>query len=120
MLIVEPRMVSIFGACSPIFLEHMFLMCISRSTSNHISLVIRHAYNRRLEVVPPTSHKCPPFVELKLMSCAVVQEGVCVPWTINLTLVSLLAMSGNCSSGYGKDNYVHYGLKVAHRNPKLS
>ena len=30
------------------------------------------------------------------------------------------AMSGNRSSGYVKDNDIHYGLKVAHRDPKLS
>jgi hypothetical protein len=43
-----------------------------------------------------------------------------VPWTIDLTLVSLSAMSGNRSSGYVKDNDVCYGLKVAHRDPKSS
>ena len=43
-----------------------------------------------------------------------------MPWTINLTLVSLSAMSGNRSSGYVKDNDVRYGLKVAHRDPKSS
>ena len=49
-----------------------------------------------------------------------MQEGASVPWTINLTLVSLYAMSGNRSSGYVKDNDIRYGLKVAHRDPKLS
>ena len=43
-----------------------------------------------------------------------------MPWTINLTLVSLSAMSGNRSSGYVKDNDIHYGLKVVHRDPKSS
>jgi hypothetical protein len=43
-----------------------------------------------------------------------------VPWTINLTLVSLSAMFGNRSSGYVKDNDVCYGLKVAHRDPNSS
>jgi hypothetical protein len=43
-----------------------------------------------------------------------------VPWTIDLTLVSLSIMSGNRSLGYVKDNDVRYGLKVAHRDPKLS
>ena len=36
------------------------------------------------------------------------------------TLVSLFAMSGNRSSGYVRDNDVHYGLKVAHHDPKSS
>ena len=45
---------------------------------------------------------------------------MCVPWTIDLTLASLSAMSGNRSSGYVKDNDVRDGLKVAHRDPKLS
>ena len=40
-----------------------------------------------------------------------------MPSTIDLTHVSLSAMSGNCSSGYVKDNDVRYGLKVAHRDP---
>ncbi len=39
-------------------------------------------------------------------------------WKIDLTLVSLSAMSGKCSSGYVKDNDVRYGLKVVHRDPK--
>jgi hypothetical protein len=43
-----------------------------------------------------------------------------VPWKINLTLVSLSAMSGKRSSGYVKDNDVHYSLKVAYRDPKSS
>jgi hypothetical protein len=43
-----------------------------------------------------------------------------VPWTINLTLVSLSAMSGDRSSGYVKDNDVRYGLEVAHHDPKSS
>jgi len=43
-----------------------------------------------------------------------------VPWTINLTLVSLSTMSGDRSSGYVKDNDVRYGLKVAHHDPKSS
>jgi hypothetical protein len=43
-----------------------------------------------------------------------------VPWTIDLTLVWLSAISRNRSSGYVKDNDVRYGLKVAHRNPKSS
>ena len=43
-----------------------------------------------------------------------------MPRTIDLTLVSLSAMSGNRSLGYVKDNDVCYGLKVAHRNPKSS
>ncbi len=43
-----------------------------------------------------------------------------MPWKIDLTLVSLSAMSGERSSGYVKDNDVHYGLKVAHRDPKSS
>ena len=43
---------------------------------------------------------------------------MCLPWTINLTLVSLSAMFGNCSLGYVKDNDVHYGLKVAYCDPK--
>ena len=39
-------------------------------------------------------------VEPKLMSCAVGARGiVCVPWTIDLTLVLLSAMSGNHLSG---------------------
>jgi hypothetical protein len=41
-----------------------------------------------------------------------------VLWIINLTLVSLSAMSRNRSSGYVKDNDVRYGMKVAHRGPK--
>ena len=45
---------------------------------------------------------------------------MCVPWTIDLTLVSLFAMFGNHPSGYVKDNDVRYGLKVAHRDPKSS
>jgi hypothetical protein len=44
--------------------------------------------------------------------------GAGVPWTIDLTLVSLSATSGNRSSGYVKDNDVCYGLKVAHHDPK--
>jgi hypothetical protein len=36
-----------------------------------------------------------------------------VPWTIDLTLVSLFAISGNCSLGYVEDNDVRYGLGVA-------
>ena len=43
-----------------------------------------------------------------------------MPWTIDLTLVSLSAMSGYCLSGYVKDNDVRYGLKVAHCDPKSS
>ena len=43
-----------------------------------------------------------------------------MPWTIDLTLVSLSAMSENHSSVYVKDNDISYGLKVAHRDPKLS
>jgi hypothetical protein len=43
-----------------------------------------------------------------------------VLWTIDLTLVSLSAMSGNRLSGYVKDDDVHYGLKVAHHDPKSS
>ena len=39
-------------------------------------------------------------------------------WTIDLTLVSLSAMSRNRSSGYDKENDVRYGLKVAHCDPK--
>jgi len=42
-----------------------------------------------------------------------------VPWKIDLTLVSLSAMSWKHSSGYVKDNDVRYGLKVAHCDPKL-
>ena len=79
-----------------------------------------HAYNRRSEVVPPKLPKCPPTVEPKLSSCAVVQEGACVPWTFNLTFVSLFSMSGIRSSGCVKDNDVCYGLMVAHRDPKSS
>jgi hypothetical protein len=45
---------------------------------------------------------------------------MCLPWTIDLTLVSLSAMSGNHSSGYVKDNDVHYGLKGAYRDHKSS
>ncbi len=41
-------------------------------------------------------------------------------WKINFTLVSLSAMSGKHSSGYVKDNDVHYGLKVVHCDPKSS
>ncbi len=41
-------------------------------------------------------------------------------WKIDLTLISLYVMSGKRSSGYVKDNDVHYGLKVAHRDPKSS
>ncbi len=41
-------------------------------------------------------------------------------WKIDLTLVSLSAMSGKRLSGYVKDNDVRYGLKVAHRDPKSS
>jgi hypothetical protein len=44
---------------------------------------------------------------------------MCVPWKIDLTLVSLSAMSRKRSSGYVKDNDVRYGLKVAYRDPKL-
>ena len=43
-----------------------------------------------------------------------------MPWTIDLTLVSLFAMYGNRSSGYVKDNDVRYDLKVAYRDPKSS
>jgi hypothetical protein len=43
-----------------------------------------------------------------------------VPWTIDLTLVSLSEMSGNRSSGYVNDNDVRYGMKVAHFDPKSS
>jgi hypothetical protein len=43
-----------------------------------------------------------------------------VPWTIDLTLVSLSAMSWNRLSGYVKDNDVRYDLKVVHRDPKSS
>ncbi len=43
-----------------------------------------------------------------------------MPWKIDLTLVSLSAMSGKRSSRYVKDNDVRYGLKVAYRDPKLS
>ena len=43
-----------------------------------------------------------------------------MPWTIDLTLVSLFAMSGNRSSGYVKDNDIRYGLKVVHCDPKSS
>jgi hypothetical protein len=43
-----------------------------------------------------------------------------VPWKIDLTLVSLSAMSGKRSLGYVKDNDVRYGLKVAYRDPKSS
>ena len=73
-----------------------------------------HAYNRQLEVVLPKLPKCPPVVKL----CGGARGSVCVPWTINLTLVSLYAMYGNRSLGYIKDNDVHYGLKGAHRDPK--
>ena len=45
---------------------------------------------------------------------------MCAPWTIDLTLVSLSTMSGNCSSGHVKDNDICYGLKVVHRDPKSS
>ncbi len=41
-------------------------------------------------------------------------------WKIDLTLLSLSAMSGKRSSGYVKDNDVCYGLKVAHHDPKSS
>ncbi len=43
-----------------------------------------------------------------------------MPWRIDLTLVSLFAMSGKRSSGYVKDNDVRYGLKVVYPDPKLS
>ncbi len=43
-----------------------------------------------------------------------------MPWKIDLTLVSLSAMSGKCSSRYVKDNDVCYGLKVAYRDCKSS
>ena len=43
-----------------------------------------------------------------------------MPWTIDVTLVSLSAMSGNRLSRYVKDNDVRYGLKVAHCDPKSS
>ncbi len=43
-----------------------------------------------------------------------------MPWKIDLTLVSLSAMSGKRSSRYVKDNDVRYGLKVAYRDPKSS
>ncbi len=43
-----------------------------------------------------------------------------MPWKIDLTLVSISAMFGKCSSGYIKDNDVRYGLKVAYRDPKSS
>ena len=79
-----------------------------------------HAYNRRLEATPPKLPKCLLVVVPKLTSCAVVQVGVCVHWTIDLTLVSLSAMSANRLSRYVKDNDVRYGLKVAHHDPKSS
>ncbi len=43
-----------------------------------------------------------------------------MPWKIDLTLVSLSAMSEKCSSGYVKDNDICYGLKVAYCDPKSS
>jgi len=43
-----------------------------------------------------------------------------VPWKIDLTLVSLSAMFGKRLLGYVNDNDVHYGLKVAYRDPKSS
>ncbi len=43
-----------------------------------------------------------------------------MPWKIDLTLVSLFAMSGKRSSGYVKDNDIYYGLKVAYCDPKSS
>ena len=43
-----------------------------------------------------------------------------MPWTIDLTLVLLYAMSGNRSLGCVKDNDVRYGLEVAHHDPKSS
>ena len=43
-----------------------------------------------------------------------------MPWTLDLTLVLLFAMSRNRLSGYVKDNDVRYGLKVAHHDPKSS
>jgi hypothetical protein len=52
--------------------------------------------------------------------CGGARGGVCVPWKINLTFVSLFAMSGKHSSGYVKDNDVRYGLKVAYCDPKSS
>jgi hypothetical protein len=71
-------------------------------------------------VVLPKLPKCLPIVAPKLTSCAVVQEGACVAWKIDLTVVSLSAMFEKRSSGYVKDNDVRYGLKVAYRDPKLS
>ncbi len=41
-------------------------------------------------------------------------------WKIDLTLISLSAMSGKHLSGYVKDNDVRYGLKVTHCDPKSS
>ena len=41
--------------------------------------MIRHAYNRRSEVASLNLPNCPQAVEPKLTSCAVVQEGACVP-----------------------------------------
>ena len=79
-----------------------------------------HVYNRRSEVAPPKLPKCPLVVEPKLTGCAVVQERACVCLEQYLTLVLLSTMSRNHSSGYFKDNDVHYGLKVAHRDPKSS
>ncbi len=52
--------------------------------------------------------------------CGGARGGACVLWKIDLTLVSLSAMSGKRSSGYVKDNDVRYGLKVAHRDLKSS
>ena len=43
-----------------------------------------------------------------------------MPWTIDLTLISLSAIFGNRSSRYVEDNDVRYGLKVVHRDPKSS
>ncbi len=48
------------------------------------------------------------------------EGGACVPWKINLILVSLFAMFGKRLSRYVKDNDVRYGLKVAYRDLKSS
>jgi hypothetical protein len=57
----------------------MFLLVFQLGCIALLSCVIlKHAYNRRSEVVPLKLPKSPPTVEPKLTSCAVVQEGACV------------------------------------------
>jgi hypothetical protein len=106
--------------CNSKFLKQSRALIQSWLTYYIMGHVQALAYDRRSEAAPPKLPKCLSTVEPKLTSCAVLQEGACVPWTINLTLVSLFAMFENRLLEYVKDNDVHYGLKVAHRDPKSS